>query len=702
MKTIVFVFFSCVQLIALTSQNPLLSNQHRHQHEQKSTANNSRYVWDFENGLQGWTHTNGLAYPQGWRVRSSGTHLNHAPPSAGFSCMWIDSRAGGNELWMQDSALSPVMIPNSTMDWMKYGICNHHIGNPRHINEIHVGIKYKVDGVWRAKELAYYSKTAAFGPVWDSVDVSAYANYEYVQAYFHFDDRNTWGYWACFDNVSVDATPYTADHDVGCIAVINPPQGPVSFSGEHNITGHICNLGTNAETFDVRASVYNASNWVTVFDQTLTLSQFTAGEDTNLTFGTMQLDLHDVYYTEIYTLLGNDVNPSNDTSVIYTYTVGWPWQYELNITAATGDNMCTDIEFDGTYFYITGANNGIYPSKVYVIDTTGNLVAALNQPPHVMGWGWRYFWWDHAYPGPGAVGYFYAKQGGIVDQFSVNPQSGFLTHYGFNYVPSFLPLINSVAYMPDSEWHFSPTPDSIYKWTYTGVLQAVANPGHNICDGAYDTDTSDGCWIWWHSQDDPGTGFNCRISQMDAHTMDFTGLFFGYSLPSALTDAIAGGICFHQNFRYHDVIFTLVQGTPYDYIIGIPIRTLLGITEKPTVPVSPCFGFNGIAPNPTRSSTDISFEMARPSRVALTIYDSQGRSIRRLFVGHVDAVRKTIHWDGRDDNQRRVVNGCYFIKLEAGTDVDVQKIIFIESVYHEEIHDSRLVFVCILKCTGFC
>ena len=40
--------------------------------------------------------------------------------------------------------------------------------------------------------------------------------------------------------------------------------------------------------------------------------------------------------------------------------------------------------------------------------------------------------------------------------------------------------------------------------------------------------------------------------------------------------------------------------------------------------------------------------------------------------------KKNAHWNGRDEDQRRVANGCYFIKLEADDDVDVQKIVFIK------------------------
>ncbi|MGB7053854.1 MAG: hypothetical protein WBE28_00875, partial [bacterium] len=82
-------------------------------------------VFDFETGLQAWTHTNGMPFPAGWDVEPSGTHASQTPPAAGDSCFWVDSDAGGSAFWIQDSAFSPVMTPNSGMDWLKYSFCNY-------------------------------------------------------------------------------------------------------------------------------------------------------------------------------------------------------------------------------------------------------------------------------------------------------------------------------------------------------------------------------------------------------------------------------------------------------------------------------------------------------------------------------------------------------------------------------------------------
>jgi hypothetical protein len=630
------------------------------------------YVWDFEDGWQGWTHTNLYAFPQAWDVIWSDLHgPTWQVPASGDSSMWIDADAAGGVT--SDSALSPVIVPPWNLQWLVYAYCNNG-GSGSFVNDLYVGIKYLSGSVWNIAELIHYPGGAISGPAWDSLDVSAYASADSIQVYVYFTDNNTWGYWAAFDNVGLYAP---LEHDVGCLTVVSPPEGPAP-PDHYDIIGYICNLGANAETFDVRATVYDTNSWFTIFDSTLTLTNFPAGGSTNLTIGNLWFGPDTVYYTEIYTLLGDDMNPSNDTSMTYTNVVGATWQYEIDVTAATGDNACTGIEFDGTYFYITGANNGIYPKKVYVVDTLGNLVWSLDQPAHVTGSGWRNIWWDYSFSGPSGIEYLYAMYSGNLEQFSIDLQGGALTYHGLFPLPSFLPYVTSIVYMPDSEWYFTPAQNTIYKWTWLGIIQTAPNPGYEIYDGAYDTDPSDGGWVWWHSQDDPGTGFDCLISQMDALTMNFTGYFFGYSLPIGIADGIAGGICFYEGFRNHDMLFVLIQGTPHDYIVGVPLREHVGVLEKPSSPIYESFGFSANNPNPITGMAAISFTTTAPGRISLKVYDAIGRLVYILLEDYEHAGLKTIHWDGRDDNQRRVANGCYFIKLEAGDDVDVQKIILIE------------------------
>ena len=76
-------------------------------------------------------------------------------------------------------------------------------------------------------------------------------------------------------------------------------------------------------------------------------------------------------------------------------------------------------------------------------------------------------------------------------------------------------------------------------------------------------------------------------------------------------------------------------------------------------------------PNPFNPETWIPYRLAEDGFVRLTIYDQQGRVVRRLTVGHQSASvyesrSKAIYWDGRNEVGDRVASGIYFYTLIAG------------------------------------
>lgn len=72
-------------------------------------------------------------------------------------------------------------------------------------------------------------------------------------------------------------------------------------------------------------------------------------------------------------------------------------------------------------------------------------------------------------------------------------------------------------------------------------------------------------------------------------------------------------------------------------------------------------------PTPFRSSTLISYEIYQASPVRLTVFDAQGRSVRRLVEGATQLPGAyAVTWDGRDDGGRQAAAGVYFYRLESG------------------------------------
>ena len=76
-------------------------------------------------------------------------------------------------------------------------------------------------------------------------------------------------------------------------------------------------------------------------------------------------------------------------------------------------------------------------------------------------------------------------------------------------------------------------------------------------------------------------------------------------------------------------------------------------------------------PNPFNPETWIPYQLAVPAEVALTIYDMNGGTVRRLEVGHQAAGMyqnrgRALYWDGRNQRGESVASGLYFYTLTAG------------------------------------
>jgi len=198
---------------------------------------------------------------------------------------------------------------------------------------------------------------------------------------------------------------------------------------------------------------------------------------------------------------------------------------------------------------------------------------------------------------------------------------------------------------------------------------------------AYDDgDSLAGPWVWWHSKDDPGTGFPCQISQMDAQSMAFTGVTTGFALPGVLTVAEAGGLCFYRGFRGADVLFALLVGMPNDYIVGIYVRPTQqpGIEDNPGMVQQLGFGFAPNLPTMTWGSSPITYSTKAPGYVSLKVYDNMGRLVETLVNAHQPAGEKSVYWNNKDLHGRTVSNGIYFLKLDAEGKTAVQKLIFVK------------------------
>lgn len=72
-------------------------------------------------------------------------------------------------------------------------------------------------------------------------------------------------------------------------------------------------------------------------------------------------------------------------------------------------------------------------------------------------------------------------------------------------------------------------------------------------------------------------------------------------------------------------------------------------------------------PNPFNPSTEIRFQLPQANSVKASIYDLNGRLVRRLLEDiFLSAGEHSFRWDGRDDGGRVLASGVYLLRFEAG------------------------------------
>jgi thiol-disulfide isomerase/thioredoxin len=97
-------------------------------------------------------------------------------------------------------------------------------------------------------------------------------------------------------------------------------------------------------------------------------------------------------------------------------------------------------------------------------------------------------------------------------------------------------------------------------------------------------------------------------------------------------------------------------------------------------PLSPIIGMKleQNYPNPFNRNTSIRFALSASCPVKLNVYDITGRLVRNMVEGILESGSYSIVWDGRDNNGRRMGNGVYFYRLDAGGGQKTMKAVLVQ------------------------
>lgn len=82
-------------------------------------------------------------------------------------------------------------------------------------------------------------------------------------------------------------------------------------------------------------------------------------------------------------------------------------------------------------------------------------------------------------------------------------------------------------------------------------------------------------------------------------------------------------------------------------------------------------------PNPFNPSTTIEFEIAKPARVVVRVYNTLGEVVRTLVDRQFAVGTHRVVWDGRDDHGREVASGVYLYRLTAGGVTQEKKMVLV-------------------------
>jgi len=115
----------------------------------------------------------------------------------------------------------------------------------------------------------------------------------------------------------------------------------------------------------------------------------------------------------------------------------------------------------------------------------------------------------------------------------------------------------------------------------------------------------------------------------------------------------------NAGFDDSDGDFAVVRGTGASLLAAAPKELVLGSNR----------------PNPFGGTTEIRFGLPVSQRIALRVYNVQGRLVKTLAEGAYPRGYHSVIWQGRDAYDRPVATGVYFYRLETDAKTLTQKMI---------------------------
>lgn len=191
---------------------------------------------------------------------------------------------------------------------------------------------------------------------------------------------------------------------------------------------------------------------------------------------------------------------------------------------------------------------------------------------------------------------------------------------------------------------------------------------------------------WWEKYYTDDTGDRCRLERSLNGGANWSEIQSHYGVQPAWTKRTVDLTNFCgdtiSNFRLR---FKMTSNSSLSadgwYVDDVMILgyTKTGVSSDDR-PLSPIIGMKleQNYPNPFNRNTSIRFALSASSPVKLNVYDITGRLVRNIADGVHESGSYSIVWDGRDNNGRRMGNGVYFYRLDAGGGQKTMKAVLVQ------------------------
>jgi hypothetical protein len=221
-----------------------------------------------------------------------------------------------------------------------------------------------------------------------------------------------------------------------------------------------------------------------------------------------------------------------------------------------------------------------------------------------------------------------------------------------------------------------PAPDATYDAYLAGRSHVMNSAGDVNGDGFDDlicgqTRTADGAVDIYLGGSILDASYDCSIYRSDLPPVLLQDI--GYNVSSA-GDFNGDGI---GDFMFSCRNFA--GGLPGDvFVIAGSRGIVVGVEERGDTALPSTTAVSQNYPNPFNPSTTIEFDLAKPARTTVRIYNTVGQQVRTLVDRPLGVGVHRIQWDGRDDKGNAMPTGVYVYRLVAGDFTEERKMVLVK------------------------